>query len=132
MTGFCCRTKASFHTIPRSRNVGQSYISSIFTTLNALLFSIFLIWSEQPDMLVCNGPGTCLPLVFVAKLLRILHLGHCRVVFVESVARVNTLSLTGRIFSTLRLADRFVVHWAQLAGPNSNIHPKPEYFGLLV
>ena len=44
-------------TIPRSREVGQSYLSSIQSTLRALLHSLSLVLFEQPSLLLVNGPG---------------------------------------------------------------------------
>ncbi len=38
------------YTIPRSREVGQSWISTIWTTLNALRASFVLIWQVKPDL----------------------------------------------------------------------------------
>ena len=37
-----------------------------------------------------------------------------RVLFVESIARVETLSLTGRILYAARLADEVLVQWPAL------------------
>jgi beta-1,4-N-acetylglucosaminyltransferase len=36
--------------IPRSRSVKQSYFTSIFTTLWALLFSVWMVLQEKPDV----------------------------------------------------------------------------------
>ncbi|EFA81358.1 putative glycosyltransferase [Heterostelium album PN500] len=43
-------------TIPRSRNVGQSYIHSIWTTFISLLYCLILVFKEKPDVILCNGP----------------------------------------------------------------------------
>ena len=51
--------------IYRSRNVGQSYLSSILTTLIALFNAIPLIFKIKPNLLLVNGPGTCLPLCLI-------------------------------------------------------------------
>lgn len=55
--------------------------------------------------------------------------GHCRgrIVFVESIARVDSLSLTGRILYQLRLADALFVQWPQLQTDN----PRTLYRGRL-
>ena len=57
------------HLIKRSRYVGQSYITSIFTTLVAILLSISLIYKIKPKVLLVNGPGTCIPLCMVSFIL---------------------------------------------------------------
>jgi beta-1,4-N-acetylglucosaminyltransferase len=80
------RTDFLLNKISRSRHVGQSYITSVFTTLWAILYSIPLICRIKPHLLLINGPGTCLPcclIVFVFS--RILFLiPKCKIVFVES------------------------------------------------
>lgn len=67
------RADWSIHKIPRAREVGQSYFTSVFTTVYAFLHSIFLVWKIQPDVILCNGPGTCIPICFSGWLLRVLN-----------------------------------------------------------
>ncbi|KAL7577671.1 hypothetical protein ACA910_015182 [Epithemia clementina (nom. ined.)] len=100
--------------IPRSREVGQSYWSSVVTTGIALCTCIRFLWRQRPDLILCNGPGTCLPIALVALVLgRIVgFFPHCSIIFVESFCRVQTLSLTGKIMYWM--ADLFVVHWDEL------------------
>jgi len=102
----------SVHDIPRSREVGQSYFSSIFTTLYALLHTFVLVLSIRPGLVLCNGPGTAVPICLAAFCLRIV--GYCegKVVFVESFCRVKSLSLTGKLLYPI--ADAFLVHWPEL------------------
>ncbi|XP_043949354.1 UDP-N-acetylglucosamine transferase subunit ALG14 homolog isoform X2 [Drosophila biarmipes] len=108
-------SQAEFVKVPRSRSVGQSWLTTIFTSLWALLWSCYLVWRDRPQLILCNGPGTCVPFCYAAYLWRLLgrlH-SHSRIVFVESFCRVETLSLSGRLL--LPLADLFVVHWPTLA-----------------
>ena len=98
--------------IPRSREVGQSYLTSILTTLRSFLSCIYVALRVRPDFVLCNGPGTCLPLVVVVFVLRILGLAAGNVVFVESFCRVKHLSLTGRLLYPI--VDKFIVHWPEL------------------
>ncbi|EGC33342.1 hypothetical protein DICPUDRAFT_88818 [Dictyostelium purpureum] len=95
-----------------SRNVGQSYIHSIFTTLIALFYSMLLIFKERPDVLICNGPGTCVPLCLAVKILTWLRIKKSKVVYIESLARVKDLSLSGKILQ--HLSDWTVVQWPEL------------------
>ncbi|XP_072306461.1 UDP-N-acetylglucosamine transferase subunit ALG14 [Eucyclogobius newberryi] len=98
--------------IPRSREVHQSWSSSVLSTLSALSHSIPLVFRLQPDLILCNGPGTCVPLCLAGLLLRVLGLKKVLLVYVESLCRVHTLSLTGRILYPL--TDYFFVQWAAL------------------
>jgi beta-1,4-N-acetylglucosaminyltransferase len=67
---------ASLHSIkiiPRSREVGQSYSSSVFTTIKSLIFSVRMMLTEKPDVLLTNGPGTCVPIAVLALMLKVRH-----------------------------------------------------------
>lgn len=82
----------TIYKIPRAREVGQSYISSIFTTLHSLIYSIYICMKEKPDLILCNGPGTCLPIVLSAFSFRVLGVTKAqqgKVVFCESFCRVE-------------------------------------------
>lgn len=108
--------KAGFLRIPRSREVGQSYAVALLMTLRAFLVSLNLVYALQPRLLLVNGPGTCLPVCLAAALLRALRCAPTRVVFIESVCRVHSLSLTGKLVYHLRIADQVQVQWPELAG----------------
>ena len=103
--------------IPRAREVGQSFLSSVPSTLRALWACVQLLWTAAPDLVLVNGPGTCVPVAVLARL------SGSRVIFVESWCRVESLSLTGRIMYWV--AHRFVVHWPELA----RRYPRAEYLG---
>ncbi|KAJ3010737.1 UNVERIFIED_CONTAM: UDP-N-acetylglucosamine transferase subunit, partial [Siphonaria sp. JEL0065] len=111
-------------TIPRSREVGQSWIASLLATLVALFACVSVFWKHWPDVILCNGPGTCVPLCLLAVALK--PLKQTRIVYVESFTRVNELSLSGKIL--YKLSDRFIVQWEQLQLK----YPKAEYLGKLL
>ncbi|KAG1653183.1 Integrator complex subunit 12 [Nymphon striatum] len=54
--------------IPRSREVNQPWISTIFSTVIGILCSIPLIYKHKPNLILCNGPGTCIPICLVGIL----------------------------------------------------------------
>lgn len=112
--------------IPRSRELHQSWLTTVPTTLFALVTSLPVLLRHMPDVIVCNGPGTCVPIVLTAFGLAVLGIKKASVVYVESFCRVETLSITGRIL--YHLADHFVVQWPQL----STKYPRAKYHGLLV
>ncbi|EDO33531.1 predicted protein [Nematostella vectensis] len=101
--------------IPRSREVKQTYVSSVLTTLYAFKATLPLVHDVKPDLILCNGPGTCVPVCIAAVLLK-----------AKSVCRVKTLSLSGLIM--YRLADHFMVQWQKL----QDAYPKAVFLGRLV
>ena len=99
-----------------------------------------------PDLILTNGPGTGVCVVVAALILLCLGIngsrggskagyekdaqyhgaGQMRSIFIESWARVKTLSLSGTIL--LPLVDRFLVQWPGLEGRGG----KAEYVGALI
>lgn len=75
--------------IPRSREVGQSYVTSIGTTLWSLLYTLGVVFRIRPGLLLCNGPGTCLPIAVWTFVGRLLGFWEGRIVFCESFCRVT-------------------------------------------
>lgn len=112
VNAFGGRLPSETYFIPRSREVGQSYITSIASTLYAMIFSVWIVLKIRPALLLCNGPGTCLPVAIATLMFRTLGLCEGNLVFVESFCRVESLSLTGRILYPI--ADMFMVHWDEL------------------
>ena len=49
----------------------QSWSSSVFSTIKAVIQSIPIIFDLRPDLLLLNGPGTCIPLVIAAVILQL-------------------------------------------------------------
>ncbi|XP_006831002.1 PREDICTED: UDP-N-acetylglucosamine transferase subunit ALG14 homolog [Chrysochloris asiatica] len=119
-------TRYTTHQIPRSREVQQSWLSTVFTTLYSMLYSFPLTFRLKPDLVLCNGPGTCLPICISALLLGILGVKKVIIVYVESVCRVETLSLSGKIL--YYLSDYFIVQWPTL----KEKYPKSVYLGRIV
>ncbi|KAM0904973.1 hypothetical protein ACQ4PT_017666 [Festuca glaucescens] len=106
---------AKFMQIYRSREVGQSYITSIGTTV-LCCFACYVANNKNQTTsgIFCNGPGTCIPLCASAFILKVLGLGWSSIFYIESIARVKKLSLSGLLLYKLRLADQFFVQWPQL------------------
>uniref|UniRef100_A0A667GX08 UDP-N-acetylglucosamine transferase subunit ALG14 n=1 Tax=Lynx canadensis TaxID=61383 RepID=A0A667GX08_LYNCA len=137
------------HRIPRSREVQQSWLSTVLTTLYSMWLSFPLTHRVKPDLeevmqqhlesgveeqeeaspgkqVLCNGPGTCVPVCVSALLLGILGIKKVIIVYVESICRVEHLSLSGKIL--FHLSDYFIVQWPAL----KEKYPKSVYLGRIV
>ncbi|CAI5721970.1 unnamed protein product [Peronospora destructor] len=102
-----------FATIPRSREVGQTWSTSVWTTLQSFKSCLCLVYNRRPQLVLCNGPGTCVPICAAVLLFRVFGVHtDSKIVFCESFARVQHLSLTGKLL--YYVADEFVVQWPQL------------------
>ncbi|KRY66097.1 Gut-specific cysteine proteinase [Trichinella pseudospiralis] len=118
----------SFSTIRRCREVKQSIINVILPTLVATGQSLVQIWRTKPELLLCNGPGTCLPVCFAALFVNLLFGRTCCIVYVESVCRVTRLSLTCKILYYFHIADHVLVQWPELAA----VYPRTLYIGRML
>ncbi|XP_022892378.1 UDP-N-acetylglucosamine transferase subunit ALG14 homolog isoform X2 [Olea europaea var. sylvestris] len=119
---------AHFVQIYRSREVGQSYITSIGTTLIAIVHALWLMVKMRPQVILCNGPGTCIPLCAIAFLFKVLGIRWSFIFYVESIARVRKLSLSGLLLYKLHMADQLFVQWPQLKMK----YPRANYVGCLM
>uniref|UniRef100_A0ABI7Y8Y5 UDP-N-acetylglucosamine transferase subunit ALG14 n=1 Tax=Felis catus TaxID=9685 RepID=A0ABI7Y8Y5_FELCA len=81
---------------------------------------------DPSTMVLCNGPGTCVPVCISALLLGILGIKKVIIVYVESICRVEHLSLSGKIL--FHLSDYFIVQWPAL----KEKYPKSVYLGRIV
>lgn len=119
---------AEFMQIYRSREVGQSYITSVGTTLVAIAHALWLMIKIRPQVILCNGPGTCIPLCVIAFLFKVLGIRWSSIFYVESIARVRKLSLSGLLLYKLHMADQLFVQWPQL----KEKYPRAHYVGRLM
>ncbi|XP_025950024.1 UDP-N-acetylglucosamine transferase subunit ALG14 homolog isoform X2 [Dromaius novaehollandiae] len=78
------------------------------------------------SQILCNGPGTCVPVCISTLLLGLLGLKRAIIVYVESICRVETLSLSGKIL--YYFSDYFIVQWPAL----KEKYPKSVYLGRIV
>ena len=62
-------------------------------------------------------------MTLITWLLSVSGISHCKIVFVESLCRVQTLSLTGKILQYF--ADEVLVQWPDLALK----YPRTKYIG---
>ena len=76
-----------------------------------LFFMIFFktwyfLYKEKPDLIICTGALSSFPTCLLAKLMR------KKVVYIESFAKMNSPTLTGRL--VYKFADMFIVQWESM------------------
>lgn len=92
----------------------------IFIFLYNLFKSIVLMLVFNPKVVVTTGAHTGGIVCFVSKLF------FKKVIYIETMAKVNTLSMTGKLM--YMIADKFYVQWEEL----EEKYPKAEYLGRLI
>lgn len=82
-----------------------------------MIRSFWILMKEKPDVIITTGALLSFPFCIGAKML------GKKVIFIESFARVNNKSLTGKL--VYRFADLFIVQWESLL----KCYPNAEYTG---
>ncbi|KAF1839124.1 oligosaccharide biosynthesis protein Alg14 like protein [Decorospora gaudefroyi] len=135
-------------TVPRARNIHQPLLTTPLSALHCLWKSFDPLLSapvshppttsyeaaaaDLPNLIITNGPATAVIMVLASLILRFFDVkgansrGCCKTIYVESFARVKTLSLSGKLL--LRVVDRFLVQWEELEA----VGGRAEYWGVLV
>jgi UDP-N-acetylglucosamine:LPS N-acetylglucosamine transferase len=89
------------------------------------LVNLYEAWKilrrERPNVILSTGAGPAVPFALIGKLL----LGT-RVIFIETITRVNAPSLTGRLMYWL--ADEFFYQWESLG----RSFPRGRFLGRLI
>lgn len=86
-----------------ARNYLFSYI---FKFSYNVIKSFFLYLKIRPDVIVTTGAHTAVPICYIAKLFK------KKIIFVESFARVNSKSMSGKMIN--KIADVFLVQHKEL------------------
>ncbi|CAG9482561.1 dolichol-linked oligosaccharide biosynthesis enzyme, putative [Plasmodium vivax] len=117
--------KKDFFAIPRCRNVGESYVRSSVKLFFAFIYCLFLTYRMNMSVLMVNGPGTCLPVAFSLLFRKYFFFKKIKIVYLESVCRIYSLSLTAKIL--YNFSDLFVVFSEHL----QKRYKKAKYYGYL-
>ncbi|RBR23357.1 uncharacterized protein FIESC28_03833 [Fusarium coffeatum] len=110
-------------TVARARRIHQSLLTTPFTALLSVL-GIFPALMTPPDngigarmryptCIFTNGPATGFFVGLTAHLLKLLYIvpeTSMHIVYIESWARITTLSITGKLFYYTGIADVLVQH----------------------
>ena len=86
-----------------ARNYLFSYI---FKFSYNVIKSFFLYLTIRPDVIVTTGAHTAVPICYIAKFFK------KKIIFVESFARVNSKSMSGKMIN--KIADVFLVQHKEL------------------
>lgn len=119
---------ANFLSLHRARSVGEPLLLSIKNTIISFLdtFKQLITLPKFPAVLLLNGPGTSVPIAYMLFAFKFLGLASTRIIYIESLARVQDLSLSGKLL--LPIADRLIVQWAPVASK----YKRAEYYGILI
>lgn len=94
-------------------------ILSLLTIVMNVFCSVFVLLKERPTIIISTGAGAAIPTCILGKIM------GARLIFIESFAKVEQTSMTGRIMH--RFADYFFVQWES----DLKVYPKAKFVGAL-
>ncbi|MCZ7393667.1 MAG: PssD/Cps14F family polysaccharide biosynthesis glycosyltransferase [Candidatus Methanoperedens sp.] len=78
----------------------------LFYMIKLMFSCLRILLTEKPQVIVSTGGGSTIPLCYLGKLF------GAKIIYIESIARVNQPSGTGRIIYPI--ADLFLVQWKSM------------------
>lgn len=84
-----------------------------------LIKSLYIYILEKPDVIISTGVLATIPMLFIG------HVFHKKVIYIESFAKINSPTQTGKLIYNKKIADRFYVQWPEML----KIYPNAIYKG---
>ena len=73
-----------------------------------LITTLYIYILEGPDVIISTGVLATIPMLFIG------HIFHKKVIYIESFAKVNSPTQTGKLIYDKKIADRFYVQWKSM------------------
>ncbi len=84
-----------------------------------LFKSMYIFCIERPDIIVSTGVLATIPMLYIG------HIFNKKVIYIESFAKINSPTQTGKLIYKNKIADRFYVQWPEML----KIYPDAIYIG---
>lgn len=132
--------------VPRAREIHQPLYRTPLSSLRCLLGCLIalrdisrtsIVAPEYPDVIITNGPATAVVFIVAGMILKFFAIApvwKMKAIYVESFARIHTLSLSGKVLLRMGACDVFLVQWPGLARSinGNSTRKKVAYGGFLV
>ena len=70
--------------------------------------SLYIFIKERPDVIISTGVLAAIPMIFIG------HIFKKKVIYIESFAKINSPTMTGKLVYKKNLADQFYVQWESM------------------
>lgn len=84
-----------------------------------LFKSIYIFLKEKPDVIISTGVLCAIPMLFIG------HIFKKKVIYIESFAKIDSPTMTGKLIYKKHIADRFYVQWESM----KKYYPDSIYLG---
>lgn len=84
-----------------------------------LIESLYIFLKEKPDVIISTGVLAAIPMLFIG------HFFKKKIIYIESFAKINSPTMTGKLIYKKHIADRFYVQWETM----KEFYPDAIYLG---
>ena len=90
------------------KQVNRKEIMFIPKMILILFKSFYIFLKEKPDVVISTGVLAAIPMLFIA------HLFKKKVIYIESFAKIDSPTMTGKLIYKKHIADQFYVQWESM------------------
>lgn len=80
----------------------------IFKMIKILIKSLYIFVKEKPDVIISTGVLSTIPMLFIGKFFK------KKIIYIESFAKINSPTMTGKLIYKKNIADQFYVQWESM------------------
>ena len=81
--------------------------------------SLYILVKEKPDVIISTGVLAAIPMLFLG------HIFKKKIIYIESFAKINDPTITGKLIYKKHIADQFYVQWESM----KKYYPEAIYLG---
>lgn len=80
----------------------------IFKIIANFFKSTYIFLKEKPDIIISTGVLSTIPMLIIG------HIFRKKVIYIESFAKINSPTMTGKLIYKMNLANQFYVQWESM------------------
>lgn len=80
----------------------------IFKIIANFFKSTYIFLKEKPDIIISTGVLSTIPMLIIG------HIFSKKVIYIESFAKINSPTMTGKLIYKMNLANQFYVQWESM------------------
>lgn len=90
------------------KQVNRKEVLFIPNMIMVFFKSLYIYIKEKPDVIISTGVLSTIPMLFIG------HFFKKKVIYIESFAKINSPTMTGKLIYKKKIANQFYVQWKSM------------------
>ena len=90
------------------KQVNRKEVFFIPNMIRIFFKSLYIYIKEKPDVIISTGVLSTIPMLFIG------HFFKKKVIYIESFAKINSPTMTGKLIYKKKIANQFYVQWKSI------------------